>query len=235
MKTQKEATASVQNYKDSIHNDQVELANTKKNLNKIIDDKVNVQKQKLVQLKAKDTGELKDLQQKLEKKINQEHSNLVQYQHQVEDEKKKLSTKIQNQTSLIQKTQKENTEMKEKIHSMTHMSKSLVQSQETELADTKVRNQELMKEVEHMKQKLIDSDIECPKKTMATVEANKQRWDQETSQKIEEVLMQADERMKQANTEWDAKLKKANDEIKVLETQVNGFAVNYEESAVQVE
>ena len=86
--------------------------------------------------------------------------------------------------------------MKEKIHSMTHMSKSLVQSQETELADTKVRNQELMKEVEHMKQQLIDSDIECPKKTMATVEANKQRWDQETSQKIEEVLMQADERMK---------------------------------------
>ena len=78
--------------------------------------------------------------------------------------------------------------MQAKIHHMTNMSKSLVQTQETELADTKVRNQELEKQVEKQSQKLIDADIECPKKTMAIVEANKQRWDQETANKIEETI-----------------------------------------------
>ena len=86
-----------------------------------------------------------------------------------------------------------------------------------------------------MKQKLIDSEIACPKATMASVEANKQRWDQETAHKIEEVLAQADVRMQKANAEWDARLKKANEEVKMLEAQVNGFATNFEESAVQVQ
>ena len=118
---------------------------------------------------------------------------------------------------------------------MTSMSKSLVQTQEVELAETKVKNQELMKDLEETKQKLSDSEIECPKKTMVTVEANKQRWDQETAQKIEEILKEAGERMQKANVEYDAKLKKSHDEITMLEAQVNGFANTYEESAIQVQ